>query len=545
MDLSIPILVSLGALGYTLNNKSNKSHLNNKMLGREKPSSKHTFNSNFVNEAKLKELETATLHYKKSHKPGITNVVNSSVYPLDCTFNSEKDAQANKDKGICNDPYDIYPESEKLLNGPMFNKNLDYLYDHILIENYNGPISNISGLPMELTHNNMMPNTTIKGDYRGYENTGARQTRLEEITGNTYKPVKNTKPFAQPHNDRSPYKGSFTQMVDRARYDTSKFISNVVPFEQVTVGKIPQQMIRVKEKNVDDLRSKINPKQVHFGRTNHAKGNPLPMNDIGKYEIKSRGIKEYKLGINNSVPTSTFYKKGYNTNEFTTFQDPKKCSMEELNMGNPNKNTGSYFGISELWNAITGIKKDAVESDIAHNSIRNAKMNQYDQTHNENNLNNTYLKDQERDTTIINKYTSIAGKPTFGFSNHSRDPSQVKTTNKEMNLQSYFGISEAPINAPLLYDSQKNITNMSEKPLFENYTPNGLMATLPEKSQIGMFKSIDTPMPEDYYGIARKQNGGETGLPTYGTVDLNNNKLMSDFSDRFTFMKPSPLNLKK
>jgi hypothetical protein len=539
MDLSIPILISLGALGYTLNTKKNETHLNNKMLGREKPSSKHTFNSNFVNEAKLKDLEVATLQHKKSRKPGITNVINSSVYPLDCSFDSE----TNRSGGICND---LFPEeSEKLLNGPMFNKDLDYLYDHIPIENYDGPISNMSGLPMELTHNNMMPNTTIKGDYRVYDNVEARQTRLEEITGNTYKPEKNIKPFAQPHVDRSPYKQSFTQVVDKSRFDVSKFISNVVPFKQITVGKIPQQMIRIKEKNVDQLRSKVNPKQVHYGRTNHAKGHALPMNEIGKYDRKSRGVKDYKLGINNSMPTSAFYKKGYNTNEFTKFQEPKKTAVNEVNIGNPNKNTGSYFGISELWNAITGIKKDSVESNMSNNSIRNAKMNTFTQTHNENNLNHTYLKEQERDTTIINKYTGIAAKQDFGFSNHVRDPSQIKTTNKEMNLQSYFGISEAPNNAPLLYDNQKSITNMSEKPLFENYTPNGLMATLPEKSQIGMFKSIDTPMPEDYFGIAKKQNFGDKGLPTYGSIDLNNNKQMTDVSSRFTFMKPAPLNLKK
>lgn len=542
MDLSIPILVSLGSLGFFLNkNKKNtENKLNDNLLGREKPSSKSTFNSNFVKESELKEKELSTLNYLKSMKPTITNVIDSNVYPLDC----------NDSKNYCNDSYNVYEEKEELLNGPLFNQKNDYLFSSKIeqFDENGNQISQLTGKPMEMTHNNMVPYTTIKGDSRGYDNNNIYQTKLDKFTGNdkTTQP-KNIKPFAQPSVNRMPNMPNFTQLVDRSRFDTSKLISGIIPFEQITVGKIPQQLIQTKPRNVDELRSKNSPKIVYEGRNNHGRKDQVPMNDIGIYEQKGRGkhLRSYEPNIKNSI-VGGFYKKGYSTNELTQIQEPKCKNVNEKNMGNPNKNNASYFGISELWNAITGYKKDSLDTQDSKNAIRNAKMGRYSQTSNENNLNNTYIKDQERDTTIQNRYTAPVGKHNFAPSNRNRDPTEPKTTNKEMNLHEYSGIASAPISAPIHYKSLKNSMNIVEKPLFENYTPNGLSAHTSSVSQLGLVETINQPNKDYYFGNGKMESLNQTNINTFGNFSLNNNKQMTDMGQRYTWMKPqSKMNLKK
>ncbi len=545
MDLTIPIIASLGYLGYNISSKNSsnkeansnkKNKLNDNVLGKEKPSSKHVYNSSFVKEAQLKEKELSTLNYLKSRQPAITNVINSSVYPLDC-----------KKEGVyCNDSLDVWEEKDELLAGPLFNQALDYLNPKILVESAdNVEISELSGLPMEKTHNNMMPYTTLKGDYRlndevGYNSSNnIYQSKLYQYTGNdkTTQP-KNVELIQDIVPDRLPMKPTMTQLVDFDRYNTSKNISGVLPFSQITVGKIPQQLIQTPVKTVDELRSKNSPKITYQGRTNHAKINSLPMNDIGqdKYQIKSRSPREFELGINNSS-VSRQYKAGNIQSKVVDF-DLKPSKTFEETLGNVGRSLSSYLGISDAWNAITGFKKDDIGNGDAKNSIRNARMDMYSQTFNDSVQNSTYLKSQERDSTTINKYTGNVGKSNFAPSNRNIDPTQPKITNKEMNLHEYQGISRNPTNAPMSYKSFTENAKLAEKVYKNGYFAGGSKEQGTSLDIYGAQKFKTLPSTNNYFGNGKMEPLMQKNAFNYGFNRFSNNVSSTDFSDRYVFMKP-------
>lgn len=539
MDLTLPIIGLIGAIGYKLSSTESlkKNKLNDNFLGRELPSSKHVYNSNFVTESQLKERELSTLNYIKSYNPVRTNVIDSNVFNLDC--NSER-----KDIKYCNDRFST-EESDALLNGPLFKQNNDYLNPKYLVENYiNGPISELSGLPMELSHNNMTPYTTIKKDTQIMNNYDVFQTTLNKYTGNDKtRTPKNTEPFFQNTPERLPNKPSYTQLVDHSRFNTGQRISGVIPVDQTTVGKIPQQLIRTPVKTVDQLRSKLNPKQIYEGRTNH-KGGPAERIEIDSFERKSRTEGMYELNFDRSSisPKIKATEAPYSiTSNYSNNKD--KLINENIN-GTPGKNVSSYLGISENFNDITGFRKDVVDSGNSRNGTRNARMNVYSQKDIENNINNTYIKDQERDTTISNKYTGPVGKSSFGKRQTEYDVSPAKTTNKEMNLKEYIGVTSSNVPAPMDYESQKNF-QINHKVMKENYTSNGGRESGTNKGMYENYTLNNKAQVVDYFSSVKKTSPSQTLVNNIGQYKNNNKVSNTDFKERNQFFKPQPLNSRK
>jgi hypothetical protein len=539
MDLTLPIIGLLGAIGYKLSTSEStkKNKLNDNFLSREKPSSRHIYNSNFITESQLKERELSTLNYLKSHNPVRTNVIDSNVFNLDC--NSER-----KDIKYCNDRFST-EESEDLLNGPLFKQNNDYLNPKYLVENYtNGPLSELSGLPMEMSHNNMMPYTTIKKDSQIMNNYDVFQTTLNKYTGNDKtRAPKNTEPFFQNAPERLPNQPAYTQLVDHQRFNTSQRISGVIPVDQTTVGKIPQQLIRSPVKTVDQLRSKINPKQIYEGRTNH-KGGPTERADIESFQRKSRTEGMYELNFDRSTISSNI--KANNASHAITgnYSNNRDKLVNEDILGTPSLNKSSYLGVSENFNDITALRKDAVNSNDSQNGIRNAKMNMYSQKDTQNNINNTYLKDQERDTTIANRYTGPAGKSSLGKRQTEYDESPAKITNKEMNLKEYIGVTSNPINAPMDYESQKNF-QINHKVMKENYTSNGGRESGTNKNMFSNYKLNNKAEMTNYFSTVKKTSPTQTLTANIGEYKNNNKLSNTDFKERNQFFKPAPMNPRK
>ncbi len=516
MDLTIPLIAGIAALGYNFNlkrQKENSSKLNNKILAHEKPNSKTIFNSTYVNEAQLKMNEQAFLQTLKANNPLVTNTIDPVLFDYSCSGNNNES---------CNN-LNNFTEEQKMLDGPLFNQKNDYLSSHLLVENYtNGQISDLTGLPMELTHQNMVPYTTIKGDYRSFDNTDYNTIRMEQLTGNVKPPSKDkgVEPIFQPHIDRSPYKQTYTQQVDHSRFDTSTKISGVTSVEQTTVGKIPQQMIRIDPKNVDQLRSKIKPKMTYKGNINPGKGFTQSMTDIGEYDFKSRGKQVY-----DSSKELTGYSFKNKQTELRPEQILKQNSgsIPEDSFGIAGiGNLASYLSISNWFNAFSVQKKDSIDTGNSKNEMRNLRINVGNIEQQNNNLDNTYIRTQERDTTIQNRYIGLPSALTkYGFTEKNNTLDEPKITNKEMNLFAYQGNKVNPINQPTNYDSlQSNVKGTNKVVPLEHFA-NGKLATTVstnEIGKIGMSNRFNSQSHSGYKGYMgnqlQLQNSGKYALQT-------------------------------
>lgn len=529
MDLSIPILGALSYLGSMLskNNQdsSKKSKRNDNFLSREKPSAKHTFNSTFVKEAELKQLELSTRNYIKAQSPATTNVINSSVFP----FNGNSSADASVE------------ENTSILKGPLFNSNADYLFNKYLIEPMQAAgqqLSPMTGLPMEMSHTNMMPYTTIKGDNRIYQNSNVYQTQLHKYTGTDKTTVpKNTEPFFKPVPMRLPNEPTFTQKVDHTRYDTSTRYSGVTTVPQITVGKIPQQLISTPVKTVDQLRNKLYPKVSYEGRSQHGKGSHTTYSGVGDYNQKGRAPRMYTGVGENLAPSSQFKKPEFN--EFTDF----KSSMKNKNTGTEGyigiggKPNSSYFGTSEEYNFITGTKKDGLLTQD-DNNIRNVGLKHLENDFNGTVLGNTFTKSQERDTTIYNNYTAPVNKGAYGFSQREYDVNPNKTTNREINITSYSGIAKNPVAAPINYNSFLENNRVNNRPIVEDRFTNGSRQIGLEENRFPKQKNQIQSTLVNYFSNARLPMDNQVEVGNYGSSKINNTINSHDFSSRFQFIKP-------
>ncbi len=536
MDLSIPLIGVLSYFGYNISEKKTKqkkNKLNDELLGREMPSSKHTFNSTFVKEAELKELEQSTLNYIKSEKPALTNVVNSSIYP----FNGYDQGNSN-----------LNEEEAQILNGPLFKQKMDYLSNKFLIEPMQGgpQLSELSGLPMEMSHNNMMPFTTIHGENRAYANDTVNSITLNKFTGNektTNREVpKNTAPFFKPTPQRLPNEANFTQKVDRSRFDTSKLISGVSPIPLITVGKIPQQLISTPVKNVDQLRNKNYPKLNAEGRTIPGSKLDKKSADIGEYNQKGRAPRQYEQNLRGTAVSSQI-RKGDISNAITDYKI-KDCKNTQTEGYTPNaiERIANYIGISDIFNFTTGFKKDAV--DTADKTTRNLKIKNHVYNYNQLNLDNTYAKEQQRDTTIFNKYTAPVSKGNFGATQREYSANPNKTTNREINITSYSGITSNPINAPIDYQSFLENNRVNPRLIVNDHYNNGGRQLGTEKDDIGAVKGRILITNNDYFGNARNDEYTQVNTMTYGQVKVNNGVDNTDFSQRYQYFAPPGLNSK-
>lgn len=529
MDLTLPILVGVAALGYNFNlkknkNKNNISKLNDNVLAHEKSNSKHIFNSNMINESQVKMNDQSVLQTLKSEKPLITNTINPVLFDYSCS------SENNDSCGNLNN----YSEEKKMLNGPLFNTNSDYLSEHVLVENYtDGQISDLTGLPMDLTHENMVPYTTLKGDYRVLDQNEYNSNRMHQLSGDV-RPLskdKDVTPIYQPHVDRSPYKMTYTQMIDQARFDTSTKISGVTSVEQTTVGKIPQQMIRIEPKNVDQLRSKIKPKMTYKGNINPGKGFTQAMTDIGEYDFKSRGKKVYNADT--QLSGYSFKNKKGDIRPEQVLKN-NKTDMPENSYGIAGiGNFASYLNVSDWFNSFSTQKKDSIHTNDSKNGMRNLKIPKGNIEQQNNNLDNTYLRTQERDTTIQNNYIGLpSALSKFGFTNKNDTLDTPKITNKEMNLLEYQGNKVYPINAPIDRESTFNNKGTNKVVPLQHFS-NGKLATSGTTSDIGVFQ-LSNRMESVSHSGYKSFMGNQLDIKNIGQYSFNSSGKSQDMSSRNT-----------
>lgn len=316
---SIIIPISVALIGKYLNDKKESreiTNIRNKLPDNELVDSLGPYNNNRYNESIVKEMNEGKKMWDKSLNPKETNVIPNNFNQF--YTNTGEPRLLNNETILPQHEFitktQMDMEKNKIIDGPMFGvnnkENFDENVDPVRIRktsndpntnrgmslNSTGEISSLTGLPLDPTHNNMVPNfgsnVTQNTDPDINEGILDRHTGVGKIPN---RKKKETLPFFNLQKDNIFGTQPLPEELRKDRFVQSNLKTNVLPTPQVRVLPIDQAESRIRPymKNIDELRYKSNPK-ISF------KSRPL----APPKGTDQRGIfGEY----NKNQPTKTFY----------------------------------------------------------------------------------------------------------------------------------------------------------------------------------------------------------------------------------------------
>lgn len=524
MDLSLPLLGVLGLVGYNLNIVTDPREYINKRTNipsSEIPNGKNIYDGGRYDTVKQEEKDRLDNLYKNS----IRNTNNYAV-----SMNSKpKELKRVKFADLEQEQQTIeLAPTTKIYNGPMFSVSKyfipqDISSDFVAKEDFSN-ISELSGKQTNFEHNNMVPffgsnvkqNNKDIGKLQRY--SGADKPNKQEVIAT--------------QNGKQNIYGSqaFTNAVDPSRFMTSTIENNVLPFEQMKVAPIPQELTRQLPKGVDDLRITNQPKGEYAGRINQGSGNYVgperieaPKNKNERYYKNSSEryfttankdrLGTYSIGDN----TDLRYSKKIDTmeTEFHTMGAFDKLGGQVIQMVNKDDGSGTYHQKDKRSN----FKNDWVRN--AGNKISHRSSKEQD---------NIKLRKQERESSsrmdLSNAFSRIG--------NVVNSVDKPKTTNKELTTYSYTGSANSQ--GPSLPENRDSYYNTEFKTkVFSEYTPGALKKFAPQNggSQSVNTTSSNNKTVENYIGNAKMNILTSREKTSIGTVSGSKfSTVEHDFSDR-------------
>lgn len=281
MDLTIPIVGILTYLGYTLSDvpgveTEDSRKKRKKISANDNPSGKNVYHSNFSKEIDIRERQIADSIFKKSKLPSKTGII-PPLYNTECTWACDKKLSE----------YVVFPEETKIIqdhlvdirrkkkdksviiDGPMFtrsmagisiavedspSKNYSMRGQSTSKENFDPGVSELSGLPVDMSHSNMVPffgsnikqntdfgrNSSILDNYTGSGNDKIVKDSVVQLFKPEVQEIHGTKTFGD------------TIGVDR--FVPSRFKQGEKLIQEIRVQPIPEAALRSTYKNVDEMR---------------------------------------------------------------------------------------------------------------------------------------------------------------------------------------------------------------------------------------------------------------------------------------------------
>lgn len=489
MDLSIPIVGLMAFIGYKLNDKKqprNKNELRTKISPHEKPSGRNIYHSTFSKEIDTKERKLADIQFEKSKNPENTNII-PPLYNTFCKWDCDDTvAPALVDENSTILPRvkpveknTVQKRENQIMSGPMFrnveiqginleeNENINLTSggsNPIFKENFSeiDKVNTLTGLPMEMKHNNMVPffgsnitqntqlnkNSSILENYTGTQDTPTRKREVPKMFSNKRENVFGSRPVSN--------------LIGQDRFIQTNLKTNLLPVPQIKVQPLPEEYVRPAFKNIDNLRVKNNPKVTY----------KTPV-IAGQHFVSNRGVQP-KVVKNQP---DTFYINGPER-YFTSVGDIKAPKVRE-NFNNlkftpkaetseiaPNinpaydptrsegksrliKRSNAPFSNSELFT----IADDDTRQTYKKDWVRNAKHEIV--SHNYLDRDGYVAYEQERQST--NRMTILPASDTSrGY--HQSNPNDARTTHKESNLFSYTGNAAFEVDKPQDYNGAYNYT---------------------------------------------------------------------------------------
>lgn len=342
MALSIPIIIGLATFGNYIGKQNRSNKVIRQSLNKDSiPSGNNVYHSNRLQEVDLEERKQADTRFRDSMDPCNTNI----IPPF---YNTLYDGKCGP-LGVNISEETILPQVQeyknpntldaKILQGPMWaNPVPNYFRETEMNEmnsNENGNVSSLTGLPMDNTHNNMVP--FFGGKVKQSIDKDINATLLETFTGTGDIIQRNKEEVGPMFELRRENIYGVPNVPDELRNERmyqSNLKTNILPAPQIrTFAPKPEEMARPRYRTVDELRSIGDPRITYEGRPS---GAPLGSTQRGIQApvTKNHGVKTFYLGQDHFTPANSYIPSRTMLENFENLKPTTRDSEEH------------YFGIA-------------------------------------------------------------------------------------------------------------------------------------------------------------------------------------------------------
>jgi hypothetical protein len=537
MDLTLPLIGVLGLIGHNVNKQLNSrdyTERRTKIPDSEKSNTNSIYSSKEYNRFYEQEKQA----YEKIRENNDTVTFNSKSDALMSSKSTLEPKRISEPDENAYRGQDIFPSGDKIFNGPMFTSDKYFIQQDSStsftpsVEGFSD-ISPLSGQKTNFSHQNMVPFFGGRLKNANTSNTLGRYTGTDNLT-----PKKEVESVQNgPVNDVF---GNvlLTDSITQDRFVSSNYQTSLLPFDQVRVQPIPGEYNRGGAKTVDELRSSINPKLSLEGRMNTGKTIDKRAN-MGELP-ETRFETAYELGTSRQFTTKG-QENGSYFDSTQHFRESKKNITSEISF---NTSAGvNYIGGSRL----RANKKDDGVNTLVQEDKRGNWVGDWVRSRKTVSINcddiptteNLKLRSQQRETGN-RKYL---GNATSRIpANRQRTDENLKTTNKELSLYSYKGISNGnnikkPDDRTAWYKNETKTKGTME------FTPGGKKANSPGVGKSAFnFETKNRANPSNYIGSSSVLVQSPTSSSNMGNVSKSKFSGYSrDFSERLnqTFQKQS------
>lgn len=345
---AIPVIAGAAMIGYYLNDNGkaprSKSIIRNKISKEDQPSEVNIYRSERYNEVDLQERRLADQYHRNAYELGpertnivpqfyntIYNKVNNAttsrdLYPGSTGETLDSLRSQLKPQKVTDPRNTILPSSapvppgkleyqkQSIYQGPMFESTFP---SEQFSTSGSEEISLLTGLPLEKTHNRMVPWFGSKVT----QNTDpeANSHLIEKFTGTGGSGINQinkaeTDPFFELKKENIYGTPNLPDELINERYFQSNLNTNILPTPQIRVRSVKPEYIRPKFNSIDSLRVKTNPKISFEGRT-HAPPGGMQQRGIQARVYKRKPPKFHFTGMDRvAPPTSSVIKHKINEN---------------------------------------------------------------------------------------------------------------------------------------------------------------------------------------------------------------------------------------
>jgi len=463
MDLTIPIIASVALLGYNLNvgpKLTRFTQSRQEVSANQIPSGKNIYENTYSQDVDNKVRQLGIDSYNKARNPMETNI----IPPY---FNSNSNSTSP-----------IYNSSVFNGNGATLSEEQVSSFDKFQVDT---GISELSGLPRDNTHSNMLPffGGKLKANVKDH-GFGSRESftgNLGFARGKAKQEVNNPITPTPQNVFGSP---SLSNAAIKERYTASQRQNNVLPFQQIRgEAPIPSRDNQGHHKTVDELRTANNPKTSYPGRITAPPKKELQRGLVGKLN-KNKPDTAFESGPNRwNGPTAGYIHKPTMKENYTPSQFTTRGGEETLNLGIVKvSNPQGPIPVSSTESAglITKVRKPHKigahkSKDFGRNNASLIEKRDFDLE-----ASTYFVPTQEREST---SQLPFATPSNTNLSEYLAPDQPLRTTLKETNLFGYTPNPENRISGPQSTLQYENMEVKNNRQELSDYFSSGLFGSNP------------------------------------------------------------------
>jgi hypothetical protein len=461
MDLAIIAGVMYVAYNFSSTSDRSNTEIRNKVSQKDKFSGKSIYESTRFDQVNTEIKKIADKAFRDGNDPKsftIPPFYNSLCNTDGCDGDKKQKISKNSILPRINEAKMPKSKSELRVENVSLQSQIG-LSNDVQSTSLTNPISILTGKPLQMTHNNMVP--FFKGTVTQSTDIKSNVAILERFTGKLDNPTikKEVKSFYDQTNKQEVNGNKlYTDKVSRDRFYQSGLKNNISPTPQLRVKPLPQEVVRPVYKTIDELRVSSNPKKVFEGRIIHGQNQSTTARGIitsfekNKPEIyHENDPSKYFTGSTISGPAlrENFDNLPCSNRQSEGYMGPAQSAIGQKIQYTPAHSSDSNGFLT----IVSAPHKESFHANPVRNFAPSVKsVTDYGKG-------SFIALPNERDTTSRQHVLNMADT---SKGNYLYNPDQAKTTQKELNLFEYTGNAEAVNPAHQNYEADYNVQKFKQ-----------------------------------------------------------------------------------